>query len=353
MSDVLHIVALGARTPVGLTAESAAAAVRAGVSRYREHPFMVDAMGDPMKCAIDARLEPSLGARDRMAAMASDAVAQVLGALSTQVAGEVAVPVLLALPELRPGFGAIDAEEVARAVAAVRARGVSVERVSWFTEGHAGALRAVETARREMASAGAIGLCVVCGVDSYFDADTLDWLEAHRRLRRDGARGAFVPGEGAGAVALASVMTAARVGLPVLATVTGVGTAIEARSPTSDVGLLGEAWSEALQRAGGEARAASELVDGIYCDINGERHRTDDWGFVLLRLTSWFRDGTAYQTAVDVWGDVGAATGALGCVLAARAWQRGYARGPRAVVCGGSDSGLRGAVLLEQPGGRS
>ncbi|MFO0648420.1 MAG: hypothetical protein U0326_19425 [Polyangiales bacterium] len=38
MTDAVHIVATGARTPVGLTAESAAAAVRARVSRLGEYP---------------------------------------------------------------------------------------------------------------------------------------------------------------------------------------------------------------------------------------------------------------------------------------------------------------------------
>ncbi len=50
----VRIVATGARTPVGLySALSAAAAVRAGISRLAEHPFMIDQAGDPMPAAMD------------------------------------------------------------------------------------------------------------------------------------------------------------------------------------------------------------------------------------------------------------------------------------------------------------
>lgn len=41
MSDDIHIVALSARTAVGLNAGSTAAAIRAGVSRVREHGFLI------------------------------------------------------------------------------------------------------------------------------------------------------------------------------------------------------------------------------------------------------------------------------------------------------------------------
>jgi hypothetical protein len=65
-----------------------------------------------------------------------------------------------------------------------------------------------------------------------------------------------------------------------------------------------------------------------------------------MRTGELFRDPSAYLTAVSRIGDLGAATGALSCVLAAQAWARGYASGPNALVAGSSWSGLRGAVLL-------
>ena len=95
-------------------------------------------------------------------------------------------------------------------------------------------------------------------------------------------------------------------------------------------------------------RLPAEAVDTIYCDINGERYRSEEWGFVCMRLPTIARD-FGYELSADSWGDLGAASGPVFCNLALQAWARGYARGPRALVWCGSESGLRGAVVLEAP----
>lgn len=91
-----------------------------------------------------------------------------------------------------------------------------------------------------------------------------------------------------------------------------------------------------------------EGIDTVYADINGERYRSEEWGFVALRAPSvWKSPG--YRAPSDCWGDVGAAFGPLACILAVQSFARGYARGPRALVVAGSDGGLRGAMLLQDP----
>ncbi len=90
-------------------------------------------------------------------------------------------------------------------------------------------------------------------------------------------------------------------------------------------------------------------VDTIYIDINGERYRSEEWGFVALRTQALWRS-LDYEAPCDAWGDVGAAWAPLAGVLAVRSFVRGYARGPRAMVLAGSLDGLRGAMLLEAAG---
>jgi len=116
-----------------------------------------------------------------------------------------------------------------------------------------------------------------------------------------------------------------------------------------DVEVLGHGLTEAILGAVQSAalRLPDEAIDDVYCDINGERYRTDEWAFTMLRASHVVRDAT-YSIATSSWGDVGAASGALGCILAARAWARDYAKGPRALVWGSSEGGLRAAVVLEQ-----
>ena len=63
----------------------------------------------------------------------------------------------------------------------------------------------------------------------------------------------------------------------------------------------------AIDRAGTTLRMPAELFHDVYCDINGERDRTDDWGFALLRLTGNVpRWHGAYDGATQC-GDMGAA----------------------------------------------
>jgi 3-oxoacyl-[acyl-carrier-protein] synthase-1 len=99
--------------------------------------------------------------------------------------------------------------------------------------------------------------------------------------------------------------------------------------------------TQAVQGAVAGLDLPREGVDDLYTDINGERYRSEEWGFVALRAPSAWRSA-GYKA-------VGAAFGALGGVLSVRAFARGYARGSRALVMAGSDGGLRGAMLLQAP----
>jgi len=161
-------------------------------------------------------------------------------------------------------------------------------------------------------------------------------------------RSACPPGEAAVALALSSSPPSRSLGPKrMMVLLRGVGTANEPRLDTPE-GLLGEGLAEALRTAAAGLRLPDESVDDLYGDINGERPRTDDWGFALLRFPELTRIDSDHHLVVGSMGDVGAATGALGCLLAARAWERGYAHGPRALIWGGSDGGLRAAAILQK-----
>ena len=349
MSRNVYIVAVAARTAVGPTAEGTAAAVRAGVSRVREHPFMVDAAGDLLKCGLDGGIAPTLFGVDRMLALAHHALAEIAAKLTSQRPYPVPVRVLLALPEPRPGFSSEDATRLARKLGEAPPAKLAGVRVEQTETGHAGALAGLERAVRDIGQ-GTYDLCIVGGVDSYLEADTLDWLDGEKRLARAEIRSGFPPGEGAAMLAVASDAARSALGLPSLARVRTVACAREKRDPKCDEGLLGEGLTEALRRAAATLRPSGEVLADVYLDINGERSRTDDWGFALMRTAKAFRDGTDYRTAVSLCGEIGAASGALSCVLAVQAWQRGYGHGALALASGSSWGGLRGAALLERCG---
>jgi 3-oxoacyl-[acyl-carrier-protein] synthase-1 len=347
MSRTAHIVALAARTPVGLTAETTAAAIRAGVSRVREHPFMVDADGDPLQCGREPTLEPSHLGAVRLIQLLCRAVAELTTKLGGLLPPAHPLPLLLALPEPRPGFDASAARAIVTAVVHQGMPGVAALEVHPLGNGHAGALLGLQQAV-EYIEQGRLDLCMVGGVDGYLQADTIDWLDRDLRLARATRRGGFPPGEGAAIVVLASERARSALRMPSLAIVRAVACTREPRDETAPEGLQGEALTAVYRAVAARLQQPHERIDQLYCDVNDERARTTDLGFALLRAGELFRDGTAYVTSVGHVGDVGAATAPLGCILAARAWARSYAPGPTALVSGASWGGLRGAVLLSQ-----
>lgn len=344
MSRDIRVVALGARTPGGLTAASAAAAFRAGVKRVAEHPFMVDDNGDRVVGAIDALLDPALQGPDRLIELASTALLEVVENLALNQRNSLRVACLVGVPELRPGFSESDATNVLSVLQRLDLPGLSFPGVEQFGRGHAAALAGIVEACRRI-ERGETELCIVGGVDSYLHYQTLDWLQEHRQLATADTRSAFHPGEGAGFVALASDNVRRRYGWESLAAIDGAAVAQESRLIKSDEDCFGEGLTAAVTGATATRRANGPIAE-VYCDVNGERYRGEEWGFVLLRRGQLFRDGTDYRCPPMVWGDLGAASGALNVTLTAASWQRGWAKGDSALIWGSSEHGLRAAAVF-------
>lgn len=345
-----HIVATELRCAVGLTAASAAAAIRAGISRITEHPVFVDANGEKIFCAWDPAIDPATTGLARIARLAELGLWQITETLVAAKVRPAATSVLLAFPEPRPGFDADAAERIARWLPSRLVPTMRSIRVRSVGRGHAGALAALHEAV-ELVSSGQQEIVIAAGVDSYLDAATLAWLDSHRRLARRDIRSGFPPGEAVALMAVASEQTRARLGLRSLARIGGVECTHESTDPAGCTGLLGEALAAAVLGAVGDPSAGVGPITDVYGDINGELARSHDWGFALIRTATCFRDGSDYVTSAGQCGDVGAATAALGCVLATEAWRRRSAMGPRALVWAGSWGGLRGAAVLDRRAG--
>jgi len=218
--------------------------------------------------------------------------------------------------------------------------------VEVFVLGHASGMIALDAACTRI-RAGVLELCAVAGVDSYLALETLEWLDQNRQLATSYHRGAFFPGEGAGAVLVASDAVVQRYRLSSLAIVRGTGTATELRLIKTEDVCLGQGLTESVRKAVMSLRLPDEVVEGIICDINGERYRSEEWGFTLLRLPEALADPTAYDAPASCWGDMGAASGPLSVTLAVLAGQRGWAKGSRYLIWNSSEGGQRVAAVLE------
>jgi 3-oxoacyl-[acyl-carrier-protein] synthase-1 len=351
MSHEVHIVALAATTPLGLAAESSAAAVRAGLSRIVENPRFVDATGDILCCGTVPTLAPQLAGADRLSELLRGTWAELEAKLRMTRALSARLSCHLALPEARPGFDAASARRVTEAFTDIVAGEPSSRAdVVLAGRGHAGGFDALRACMEQL-TRGTVEIGVVAGVESYLESQTLDWLDSDLRLAREGVRGGFPPGEAASMLALASDAYRRRTGLQSLGLIRAVACGTERRRETDPGGLLGEALAGVLEQVGAHLRLPDERVDDVYCDLNDERARTTDHAFAVVRMGHLFRDCSRYTSSVGLIGDVGAASAPLNCVLASRAWSRRYALGPLALVSGSSWAGLRGAALLEEPKG--
>jgi len=338
----------GARTAIGLTAPATMAAQRAGIAGFGEHPFLVDAAGNKF---IVARVPP-LGVEsqgsERWAALAVPSAIEATQPLRERRAKLAALPVVVGLPPRRPGRPA-DAEksltDKLRAALNDVAATIPVETIA---AGHAAGTMALEAGWQKI-RAKASDFCLIGGVDSYLDIETLAWLE-----RQDQVHGAgklnnawgFVPGEAAGWCLLAAREVATKWQLPFALQLLAGATTKETKLIKTDAVCTGEGLI-ALFRQLAAALPPGRKFEQVICDMNGEPYRADEYGFATVRMGSAFVDASDFLAPADCWGDVGAASGPLFALWAELAARKGYSKGSFTLMWTSAEGGERSGAVLQ------
>lgn len=348
MSERVFITGLGANTAVGRGAWASAAAVRAGVSGFTQHPYMIDTAGEPMRAAIAPWIDIGLQGVDRFEALLIPAIEEALAVLEGAPASVSRWAFALALPSLRPGLpqrlGAELQSRVTRRFNAVFGGAAT------FEAGHAAGLLGLQAACAKLRQ-GALDACVVAGVESWLEPETLEWLEQNDQLHGAGPLNnawGFIPGEAGAALLVMREIVARELQLPLLAGVLGVGVAHEPKRIKTETVCIGEGLTAAFRDAL-TAMPAGAKVSDIYCDMNGEPYRADEFGFTALRTKEYFESAGDFMAPADCWGDVSAAGGLLHAMLACAAAHKGYARGSLAFAWASAEMGERAAALLATP----
>lgn len=355
MDAPLAIIGLGAATPIGRHVWASAAAARAGVCGFSEHPFMVDSVGEPMRVARAPWLEVDIDGTRRYAALLTPAMREALApALDALRAHGVRPGLALALPPDRPGAPP-DLPELADQAGRSLGGQPATEfaDVQVFAAGHAAGHLALDAAR-QACRLGRIMAWLVAGVDSYLAPETLEWIEACDQLHGGGALNnawGFIPGEAAGAMLVCDKALAHAAGLESLGEVLTVGLGRETKLIKSDGVCIGEGLTQAFHAALGPL-ADGELVHNVFCDLNGEAYRADEYGFATLRTRERLRAATDFVAPADCWGDVGAAGMPLHAALAVISQRKRYGKGPLSLVWASSESGERGAAVIRGLDGR-
>jgi 3-oxoacyl-[acyl-carrier-protein] synthase I len=341
----IPIIGVGARTPLGLNAASSAAAVRAGISAMHEHPNMIDRYGDPMIVTADAELTTELSGVDRLITMAINPAIEALAPLRGRIGPTASVNVMIALPEDRPGGPDNLANSFLQGFEALLGKEIKIKEITCNTNGNAEGLACFEKAL-SLINNGSSEFCLVGGVDSYLEPETLEWLDSLEQLHSEKTIWGFCPGEGAGFCLLTSHNLADKLGLRASIELQSASSAMEPNRIKTETVCIGEGLSATFKKTLSVLPRESSVSYTI-CDLNGEPYRANEYGFAMLRNAGRFEEDAGFQTPADCWGDLGAASGPLFAMLASFSVGKGFPAGPLTFLWASSEGGMRASALLK------
>jgi 3-oxoacyl-[acyl-carrier-protein] synthase-1 len=360
----VHIIGLGAQTAVGRTALSSATAVLSGISRQKEHPFMIDRLGEPMLVSMAPYLPSDLPLPDRMTELALGAIREALTPLSSArpfdeetpsiqefrrtILGRPdederpAIPLILGLPAPRDGTSTPAEAELTSRLRTQLVESGEISNIEIIATGHSAGLMAIERAAQLLREDRA-PMCLACGVDSYMDPMILEWLDKREQLLTAYNPWGFIPGEAAGCVLLAADPIPKR--LVPLGQLASVATSREQNLIKTDAVCIGEGLSRAWRGAFKPLNGAQ--VNQIFCDMNGEPYRADEFGFTLMRFKHHFPGPPPFLAPATTWGDIGAASGPLFVALSLTRRVMGDHQGSKNLIWTSSETGERSAAVIE------
>lgn len=349
INDAIKIVGTGGCTAVGACAASSAAAVRALISGYAMHPYLLDTDNEPICVAMAPYIPYKVHIADRFHLLLQSAMEEVMETLSN-AENIFAISAIIGLPPARPGLPDDLATQIKTRLEQSRFRKRRMSSVEIISKGHAAGFMALETACRKLENQD-MELCLIGGVDSYLAPETLLWLEENDLLHNAGVLKnpyGFVPGEAAGLCLLASANAAEKYKLKILADVVSIGSGHERNLANTDNVCIGEGLTASFHNAL-ESVAPDIKIDHLICDLNGETYRADEFGFALTRTSGYFKNSKVFQCPARAWGDIGAASGPLFINLAIAAGQKGYAKGRYTLLSTSSVNGEKAAVVVDVP----
>jgi len=291
-----EIVGVGIVTSVGLYAAAAKAAIRAGLTRARKTTVINKAVErQAMRLVDDEYLEPLDPALSSQGMTSSHLRMLQLGgpalAEATAVSHDPA-PLLLALPEVRPGVEDPIAPSFLQQLAVQARVRIATSESALYRQGGAGALYALRDGLSLLAS-GKTSQVIIGGIDTFLALARLASLDAEDRLY--GARSllGFQPGEGAAFLLLRSAQERQQRGPAspqVFARVMGVGVGNEKAHRYSQEPYRGDGLAEAFADLFDPLPPDYPKVRCVYCGFNGENMPAKEWGASRLRHTKRFVD---------------------------------------------------------------
>lgn len=344
------VTAVESNTAVGLTMEQSSAAIRAGISGFREHPPYIpiirefDIGDDPVQVASNGYIGRSDWAR------LFDLIIEPLTTLVEESR--------LTRPDMAEGafYFALPFEDeviqkcnLRRHFLAQASEHLALPETKEFLGvqmGSTGVYALIERAMSKMQS-GEIKFCIIAAVDSYLLDDRLHLYDQQWRIKTDRNPAGFIPGE-AGAVLLLETEEFARDRkAAALVRIDGVRSGQENNSILGEKTSSGTGLTDAI-RSLADVPNKDQAWQWVLSDLNGERYKAFEWGLVQTRLNKLIANDHHLSHIADVVGDIGAATAAVQVGYVSKAFERGFAPASTALLFAGSDEGKRYAMALSK-----
>lgn len=336
----MQILATGMVSPVGYTAEAACAAMRAGISKFDELPY-VHSTGETIVGSAVVGLHHDFEDEARINELLVGALQDCLADVPDLNVGR--IPLLIGLAESgRPGGCAERADSILAELLEGRPWHFDPQRSRVIRTGHTACLEALAIARTLLQQP-YTPACLVCGVDSYLNARSLRWLDEERRLKTNENSDGVIPGECAGALLLGKDDTVAG---KRSAAVIGLGFSVEKATCLSTEPLLGVGLTEATRTALAEAGLGLHEIDFRLSDLTGESYGFKEQALVVSKLLRARKEELPMWHCAEFIGDIGAAAGVAQLVIAREAFSKGYAPGDTALCCTSAIHGARSAAVV-------
>lgn len=339
----LAVFSTGMVTGVGFTAPASCAAIRVGITGFVETNFMFDS--EPIQgCPVP--LQTPYCGRRKLIEMGALAIEEALAPLVEAGYATERVPLLLCLSELeRPGrFPNLDDTLLREISERIELRFHPQSAV--VTEGRIGGVKALMNARQIMDSDTQVQHVLVCGVDTFLVASTLNHYHEQRRLLTTHNSDGFIPGEGASAV----VLGPATVESDATVAVTGIGLGAEPAPIDSERPLRGDGLAAAIKQAIADAGVDYPQLAYRLTDNSGEQYGFKEAALAMARTLRPVKPEFDIEHPADCIGEVGAVVVPALLAVADMAERKAYAPGRfmgDAVLCQvGADDNDRGAFVV-------
>lgn len=354
MADVV-VSGVGALTPIGANAAQTCASFRARLSGLRRHPDFIGRLPDivyepprPIPCGF--ALDPDRASHDdRMLRLSTAAVRDLVRSarLSRSEIETTRITLCLGGAERVPWTEGKDQQ---LATELTRRLGVSLAEPVHAVRGAPPTVFALARDAQQLLRERRAERVMILAVDCLVDEASLECLDRSDRSRNERNPDGFSPGEAACCFLLESAERAARREARPLGTLADIGFGSEPNTFGTELNSSGEGLCAAIRAA--TRSVASERVDWVISDMNGESYWGYEWGLARVRMAAALGASELWHPA-DGTGGVGVAAPALAVVLACTALVRGYAPSERALLCCGSDGAERAACLLTAIGAKA